>query len=96
MLVGVSAGQPTRRFDSALVAGLDEPVRRYLTRAVAPGPVLTERVRLTMHGRIKVGRWMELTADQDFNAHEFERRFAPHQLRHAHAVEMAHEGFRSL
>ena len=22
------------------------------------------------------------------------RRFAPHQLRHAHAVEMAHEGFR--
>ena len=84
MLVGVSPGQHAQRFDSALVAGLDEPIRRYLIHAVAPGAVLTERVRLTMHGRIKVGRWMEFDAEQHFDGHEFEwraragwRRFKP-------------------
>ena len=59
MLLGVSPGQRVQRFDSALVAGLDEPIRRYLTHAVAPGAVLTERVWLTMHGHIKVGHWIE-------------------------------------
>ena len=84
MLGSVSAGRLIQRFDSAQVAGLDEPVRRYLTHAIAPGAVLSDRARVTMHGRIKVGRWMEFTAEQDFNGHEFEwrasagwRRFKP-------------------
>ena len=83
-LVGVSSGRHVQRFAPALVAGLDEPIRRYLTHAVAPGAVLTERVRVTMHGRIKVGRWMEFDAEQHFHGHEFEwraragwRRFKP-------------------
>ena len=74
MLLGVSPGQRVQRFDSALVAGLDEPIRRYLTHAVAPGAVLTERVWLTMHGHIKVGHWMEFDAEQYFDGHEFEWR----------------------
>jgi hypothetical protein len=74
-VVGVSAHQATQRFDPALIARLDEPVRRYLTHALAPGAMLTERVRLTMHGRIKVGHWMEFTAEQQFDDHhEFEWR----------------------
>ena len=81
----MSARQPTPGFDPALIAGLDEPVQRYFTHAIARGAALTERVRLTMRGRIKVGRWMEFTAQQQFNdEHAFEwraragwRRFKP-------------------
>jgi hypothetical protein len=81
----MSTIQQTSGFDAALIAGLDEPVQRYFTHAIAPGAVLTERVRLAMHGRIKVGRWLDFAAQQQFNEqHEFEwraragsRRFKP-------------------
>jgi len=70
----VSADPSIERFDPALLGDLDEPIRRYLTHAIAPGAALTDRVRLTMRGRIKVGSWMEFTAEQQFNGHEFEWR----------------------
>jgi hypothetical protein len=63
------------RFDPASVAALDEPVRRYLTHAIAPGAELTEQMRLTMAGRIKVGAWLSFSAEQDLSArHAFEWR----------------------
>ena len=55
------ATEPTH-FDPALVADLDEPVRRYFTHALAPGAPLARGVHLTMKGRIKVGPWLPFTA----------------------------------
>jgi hypothetical protein len=55
-----------RRFDAAALAGLDEPVRRYLTHALAEGGVMHERVELRMAGRIKVGPWLAFSATQRF------------------------------
>ena len=46
----------TRRFEAASLAGLDEPVRRYLSHAIAEGAALPSAMRLTMAGRIDVGR----------------------------------------
>jgi hypothetical protein len=43
------------RFDPDALAGLDEPVRRYLTHAIHPGSPLASDARLEMRGRIKVG-----------------------------------------
>jgi integrase len=55
-----------------------------------PGPVL--RHRWTDRGR----RWAATAARSELRdlaaAAWFRRRFAPHQLRHAHAVELAREG----
>jgi hypothetical protein len=69
------AAQPipasAQRFDAASVADLDEPVRRYLTHAIADGATIPATVRLQMAGRIDVGRWLSFTAQQDFNGHEF-------------------------
>ena len=61
----------TPRFQSAALAGLDEPVRRYLTHAVSDGAVVPVGVRLTMAGRINVGRWLSFTAEQEFRGHAF-------------------------
>jgi hypothetical protein len=51
-------------FDTASVAALPEPARRYLTHAIAPGAVLASRVRLRMHGEIKIKRWYPFTAEE--------------------------------
>jgi hypothetical protein len=61
-----------RRFDAAALARLDEPVRRYLTHALADGGVLHERVELRMAGRIKVGPWLAFSATQRFEGSAFE------------------------
>jgi hypothetical protein len=62
------------RFDPDCLAGLDEPVRRYFEHALgARGPVAAG-VRLTMSGRIDVGRWLDFTAEQEFRGHAFEWR----------------------
>ena len=45
---------PGLKFDPAMVAELDEPVRRYFTHALRPGAPLSAGVRLTMTGLIKV------------------------------------------
>jgi hypothetical protein len=51
------------RFDPESLAGLDEPVRRYLTHAIHPGSPLARGVRLEMRGRIKVGPpWLRFKA----------------------------------
>lgn len=42
--------------------GLDEPVRRYFTHALAGDSAARRSVRLTMTGKIKVGRWLAFTA----------------------------------
>jgi len=51
--------------------GLDEPVRRYLTHALGGRDIGPTHVRLTMVGRIKVGRWLAFTGEQEFTGHAF-------------------------
>jgi hypothetical protein len=51
-------------FDPATVAGLPEPVRRYLTHAIAPGTPLWQSVEVSMVGHIKIGAWRPFTATQ--------------------------------
>ena len=46
------------RFDAALLAGLDEPVRRYFTHALTVGAPLARGARLRLGGAIKVGVWL--------------------------------------
>lgn len=63
------------RFDPGSLAGLDEPVRRYLTHAIHPGAPLARGVRLRMHGRIKVGPpWLRFRADWEGDGRSFEWR----------------------
>src|SRR3712207_5802719 len=47
-----------------MTAGLPEPARRWLTRAIAPGPPLGGSVALTMRGEIRLGSWRPFTATQ--------------------------------
>lgn len=56
--------------EPGFVDELDEPVRRYLNHAL-PGGVACTGLRLTMVGRINVGRWLAFTAEQEFHGHEF-------------------------
>jgi hypothetical protein len=58
----------------ALVAGLDEPVRRYLRHALPGELPKTPGVRLRMSGTIKVGLWLPFTALQDCDGRSFEWR----------------------
>jgi hypothetical protein len=48
----------TERFDPAVLEGLDQPVRRYLTHALAAGTMLGGGARLDVSGRIRVGAWL--------------------------------------
>jgi uncharacterized protein DUF6920 len=59
------------RFDAGLLAGLDEPVRRFFTHALVPGAPLGQPVRLHMTGRIKVGLWLPFDADQEIDGRSF-------------------------
>jgi hypothetical protein len=65
---------PTRRFTSDLLAGLDEPVRRYFSHAVSDGAALSNGVRIAMSGRIKVGLSLPFTAEQTVDGRSFEWR----------------------
>jgi hypothetical protein len=50
-------------FSDVEIEGCDEPVRRYLRAAIAPGTVLARAARLRMRGSIKVGkRWVPFRA----------------------------------
>jgi hypothetical protein len=51
-------------FDPAMIAGLPEPVSRYLTRVIAPGTQLWQSVEVSMVGHIKIGAWRRFTATQ--------------------------------
>jgi hypothetical protein len=59
------------RFDPALVAEMEEPVRRYFAHAIEASAPLAPHVRLRMTGRIKVGRWLAFTAEQDVDGRSF-------------------------
>jgi hypothetical protein len=61
----------TRRFGSDVLAGLDEPVRRYFGHAISDGAVLSDGVRMAMSGRIKVGLWLPFTAEQTVDGRSF-------------------------
>src|SRR4051812_11169336 len=52
-------------------AGLDEPVRRYFEHALPDGPPPAPGTRLTMRGRIKVGRWLPFTATWEGDGRSF-------------------------
>jgi hypothetical protein len=67
----MSAASEPRRFTASLLAGLDEPVRRYLGHAIADGAELAGGVRLTMTGRIKVGPWLAFSARQECDGRSF-------------------------
>jgi hypothetical protein len=51
-------------FDAATIADLPEPVRRYLTHAIAPGTPLWTSVQVAMVGQIRLGPWRRFSADQ--------------------------------
>ena len=51
------------RFSPEHLDGLPTPVRRWLTRAIAPGTPLLRSAVLRQHGEIKVGRWQRYEAD---------------------------------
>lgn len=74
---------PARRFDPAALAGLDEPVRRYLMHALRPDALVGAGVRLQMNGRIKVGVWLPFAAVWEGDARSFVWRAAvgPRPLR---------------
>lgn len=59
-MTAVTAGT----FDPVMTTGLPEPAHRWLSHAIAPGTPLWSSVELTMHGRIKLGRWRPFTARQ--------------------------------
>lgn len=80
--------------------GRNGPLGMVRTRTLARGTAPTARWRVPMrdprHDRRKalgsIGGTQ--TASPRGTRNRVRRRFAPHQLRHAHAVEMAHEGVR--
>src|SRR5215212_2642083 len=63
-----------QRFRRALVSRLDEPVRRYLTHAIAEGALLGPAAELRMSGWIKVGAWLPFAATERCSARSFEWR----------------------
>lgn len=69
--------RPAPGFAPASLAVLDEPVRRYLSHALATGAPLGTGAHVTMAGRIKVPVWMPFVAEQDIAGdpgHAFEWR----------------------
>jgi hypothetical protein len=61
------------RFDAERdLSGLDEPVRRYFSRALRDGATMPRALELTMRGRINTGMWLSFSARQRFVDHAFE------------------------
>ena len=54
-----------------MLAGLDEPVARYLDHAIAEGTPLSPGVRMRMTGRIRVRWWLPFTAVQESDGRSF-------------------------
>ncbi len=80
----MTAAPGPARFHARLLAGLDEPVHRFLTHAIGEGALLGRPTHLRMTGAIKVGAWLPFTADWEGDARSFRwrarvgpRRLAP-------------------
>jgi hypothetical protein len=58
-------------FDPSLLAGVDEPVRRYFTHAIATGAPLPRAMRLTMRGRVKADLWLPFRAEEEVDGRSF-------------------------
>ena len=59
------------KFDPEQLGGLDDPVRRYLTRALAPGMTVPDAWSLRMKGSIKVGLRLPFEAGQELDGRSF-------------------------
>lgn len=59
------------RFTTDMLAGLDEPVRRYFCHAISEGAALPSGVGVLMSGRIRVGLWLPFTAEQTVDGRSF-------------------------
>ena len=55
-------------FHPDMTADLPEPVRRWLTHAIAPGTPMLLSVELATHGQIRIGAWRDYTAVQETSA----------------------------
>lgn len=55
---------PAESFTGAELDGLDEPVRRHLSQAIAVGTPLVQCASVAMRGSIKIGRWLPFRARQ--------------------------------
>ena len=51
-------------FDPASIGDLPDACRRWLTHSIRAGAPLSRSVQLTMHGRIRIGKWRSFTATQ--------------------------------
>jgi hypothetical protein len=58
------------RFAPALLAGLDEPVRRYFAHAIRDGAPIDQPMHLAMTG-CKAGAWLPFSATQDNDRDSF-------------------------
>ena len=56
-------------FSPAELAALPEPARGHLAAVIAPGTPLARSARLTMRGRIKIGRWLPFRAREVLSPH---------------------------
>lgn len=63
--------EPPSHFDPDSLAGLDEPVRRWFTHAIAPGSPLAQRYRVEMSGRIKADLWLPFSAQEEIDGRSF-------------------------
>jgi hypothetical protein len=66
-----TSADPTPRFTLDMLAGLDEPVRRFFSHATGDGAALPNGVRVAMSGHIKVGLWLPFTAEQTVDGRSF-------------------------
>lgn len=59
-------GRPTDPgvFDPSEIGDLPDAARRWVTHAIPAGTPLSQSVELTMHGRIRIGKWRSFTATQ--------------------------------
>lgn len=85
-------------FDPASLAALDEPVRRYLAHAISAGAPLPGGMRLRMTGRIRVGRWLSFSADQEIGGRSFvwHARAGRGALRPLHVIDRYRDGTASM
>lgn len=67
----MSSASGQDRFTASLLAGLPEPVSRYLGHAIRDGAELGTGVSMNMTGRIKAGLWLPFSARQECDGRSF-------------------------